>query len=160
MTTLAVISTAASSADATGGANVASMLTMLIPLALIIVFFYFFIIRPEKKRNKEMQNMLNSIQVADEVITNGGIIGRVLSVKEDTVLIETGSDRTKIRVLKSAIAKNNTVHEAPLRKLPLRRKRATSPLRSSDLAHMKQKLPSETEGVSVCRKSARLKICW
>lgn len=74
MTTLAVISTAASSADATGGANVASMLTMLIPLALIIVFFYFFIIRPEKKRNKEMQNMLNSIQVADEVITNGGII--------------------------------------------------------------------------------------
>ena len=113
MTTLAVISTAASSADATGGANVASMLTMLIPLALIIVFFYFFIIRPEKKRNKEMQNMLNSIQVADEVITNGGIIGRVLSVKEDTVLIETGSDRTKIRVLKSAIAKNNTVHEAP-----------------------------------------------
>ena len=92
MTTLAVISTAASSADATGGANVASMLTMLIPLALIIVFFYFFIIRPEKKRNKEMQNMLNSIQVADEVITNGGIIGRVLSVKEDTVLIETGSD--------------------------------------------------------------------
>ena len=158
MTTLAVISTAASSADATGGANVASMLTMLIPLALIIVFFYFFIIRPEKKRNKEMQNMLNSIQVADEVITNGGIIGRVLSVKEDTVLIETGSDRTKIRVLKSAIAKNNT--RLPLRKLPLRRKRATSPLRSSDLAHMKQKLPSETEGVSVYRKSTRLKICW
>lgn len=104
MTTLAVISTAASSADATGGVNVASMLTMLIPLALIIVFFYFFIIRPEKKRNKEMQNMLNSIQVADEVITNGGIIGRVLSVKEDTVLIETGSDRTKIRFRRSAIS--------------------------------------------------------
>ena len=125
MTTLAVISTAASSADATGGANVASMLTMLIPLA--IVFFYFFIIRPEKKRNKEMQNMLNSIQVADEVITNGGIIGRVLSVKEDTVLIETGSDRTKIRVLKSAIAKNNTVHEAPAEEAPAKKKKGDKP---------------------------------
>ena len=124
MTTLAVISTAASSADATGGANVASMLTMLIPLALIIVFFYFFIIRPEKKRNKEM---LNSIQVADEVITNGGIIGRVLSVKEDTVLIETGSDRTKIRVLKSAIAKNNTVHEAPAEEAPAKKKKGDKP---------------------------------
>ena len=56
--------------------------------------------------------MLNNIQVADEVITTGGIIGRVLSVKEDTVLIETGSDRTKIRVVKTAIAKNNTAHEA------------------------------------------------
>ena len=127
MTTLAVISTAASSADATGGANVASMLTMLIPLALIIVFFYFFIIRPEKKRNKEMQNMLNSIQVADEVITNGGIIGRVLSVKEDTVLIETGSDRTKIRVLKSAIAKNNTVHEAPAEEAHAKKKKGDKP---------------------------------
>ncbi len=103
MTTLAVISTAATSADG-GAGGIASMLTMLIPLALIIVFFYFFIIRPEKKRNKEMQNMLDSIQVADEVITNGGIIGRVLSVKEDTVLIETGSDRTKIRFRRSAIS--------------------------------------------------------
>ncbi len=111
MTTLAIISEAASGTTGTQGA--ASMLTMLIPLALIVVFFYFFIIRPEKKRTKEMQSMLDNIQVADEVITNGGIIGRVLSVKEDTVLLETGSDRTKIRVLKSAIAKNNTVHEVP-----------------------------------------------
>lgn len=122
MTTLAVISNAATPADG-GAGGIASMLTMLIPLALIIVFFYFFIIRPEKKRNKEMQNMLDSIQVADEVITNGGIIGRVLSVKEDTVLIETGSDRTKIRVLKSAIAKNNTVHEAPAEEAPAKKKK-------------------------------------
>ena len=110
--TLALISNAADP-NASPAAGLGSTLAMLIPLALIVVFFYFFIIRPEKKRNKEMQNMLNNIQVADEVITNGGIIGRVLSVKEDTVLIETGSDRTKIRVLKTAIAKNNTVHEMP-----------------------------------------------
>ncbi len=89
-----------------------SLLTLVVPLVLMVAIFYFLIIRPEKKRTKEMQNMLDSIQVADEVVTNGGIIGRVLSVKEDTVLIETGSDRTKIRVLKTAIAKNNTVHEA------------------------------------------------
>ncbi len=101
----------ASTAQTAGG--VAGLLTLIIPLALMILIFYFLIIRPEKKRSKEAQDMLNSIQVADEVITNGGIIGRVLSVKEDTVLIETGSDRTKIRVVKSAIAKNNTVHEAP-----------------------------------------------
>ena len=107
---LTLISSAAAGDQAAGPA---SLLTMLIPLVLIVLFFWLFIIRPEKKRNKEMQSMLDNIQVADEVITNGGIIGRVLSVKEDTVLIETGSDRTKIRVLKSSIAKNNTVHEAP-----------------------------------------------
>lgn len=134
MTTLAMISSANTTTTTTGAGGAASMLTMLIPLALIVVFFYFFIIRPEKKRTKEMQNMLNNIQVADEVITNGGIIGRVLSVKEDTVLIETGSDRTKIRVLKSAIAKNNTVHELRLKPQPprKRRARATSLLRSSN----------------------------
>lgn len=101
-----------SGGTASGGISIASLLSMLLPFAGLILIFYFLIIRPEKKRNKEMQEMLNNIQVADEVITTGGIIGRVLSVKEDTVLIETGSDRTKIRVMKSAIAKNNTAHES------------------------------------------------
>ena len=103
---------AAAASGAAAGAQVGSIVTMILPLVLMIAIFYFLILRPEKKRNKEMQQMLNNIQVADEVVTNGGIIGRVLSVKEDTVLIETGSDRTKIRILKSAIARNNTQHEA------------------------------------------------
>ena len=51
------------------------------------------------------------MQVADEVVTIGGIIGRVLSIKEDTVLIETGNDRNRIRVLRSAIAENRTKHD-------------------------------------------------
>ncbi len=101
--------TATADQAATGGWL--GMLTMLIPLALMILVFWFLIIRPEKKRSKEMQNMLNNLQVADEVVTNGGIIGLVISVQQDTVLIETGSDRTKIRVLKSAIAKCNTTHD-------------------------------------------------
>ena len=113
MNFLNLISTSSNaSAAAAAGSQWASILTMILPLVLMVGIFYFLILRPEKKRNKEMQQMLNNIQVADEVVTNGGIIGRVLSVKEDTVLIETGSDRTKIRVLKSAIARNNTQHEA------------------------------------------------
>ena len=94
-----------------GGNDIVSILTMLIPLALMVVIFYFLIIRPEKKRGEKMQEMLNNLQVADEVVTTGGIVGRVLRVTDDTVLIETGSDRTKIRVLKSSIAENRTVHD-------------------------------------------------
>ncbi len=93
------------------GNDIVSILTMLIPLALMVVIFYFLIIRPEKKRSKKMQEMLNNLEVADEVVTTGGIVGRVLRVTDDTVLIETGSDRTKIRVLKSSIAENRTVHD-------------------------------------------------
>ncbi|MBQ8613136.1 MAG: preprotein translocase subunit YajC [Ruminiclostridium sp.] len=87
------------------------MLVTFIPLVLMLVVFYFLLIRPEKKRAAKMKEMLDNLQVADEVITTGGIIGRVLKVTEDTVLLETGSDRTRIRILRSSIAENRTVHE-------------------------------------------------
>lgn len=94
-----------------GGSAVATMLTTFLPILLMVAIFYFLLIRPEKKRSKKMKEMLDNLQVADEVVTTGGIIGRVLSVKEDTVLIETGSDRTRLRVLRSSIAENRTVHD-------------------------------------------------
>ena len=111
MTDLLTLLTSGQTATTTGqgGNDILSILTMLIPLALMVVIFYFLIIRPEKKRGKKM---LNNLEVADEVVTTGGIIGRVLRVTDDTVLIETGSDRTKIRILKSSIAENRTVHDA------------------------------------------------
>ncbi len=110
MTTLELLQATAADPSASEG-GIMSILTALIPLALIIVVFYFLLIRPEKKRSKQMKEMLDNLQIADEVVTTGGIIGRVLSVKEDTVLIETGSDRTKLRILRSSIAENRTVHE-------------------------------------------------
>ena len=91
--------------------TVVTLLTTVLPIVLMIVIFYFLLIRPEKKRSKKMKEMLDNLQVADEVVTSGGIIGRVLSVKEDTVLIETGSDRTRLRVLRTAIIENRTVHD-------------------------------------------------
>lgn len=111
MNLFTLMAQASASADANAAGGVMGLVMTIVPLGLMVLIFWFLIIRPEKKRSKEMQNMLESLQVADEVVTNGGIIGRVLSVQKDTVLIETGSDRTKIRVVKSAIAKCNTEHE-------------------------------------------------
>lgn len=110
---LIMMSQAASSAADPAATGALGILTMIIPLAAMILIFWLLIIRPEKKRSREMQNMINSLQVADEVVTNGGIIGLVVSINKDTVLIETGSDRTKIRVLKTAIARCNTEHDTP-----------------------------------------------
>lgn len=89
------------------------MLGMLLPLVLMLGMIYFLFMRPESKRKKKMEEMLNNLQIADEVVTTGGIIGRVIDVKaeSDTVVIETGGDKTRIRVLKSCIAENRTVHE-------------------------------------------------
>jgi preprotein translocase subunit YajC len=75
-------------------------------IALIVVMFvalYFFMIRPQKKQEKQQNEMRNSLQVGDEITTIGGIIGKVVSIKEETVTIETSHDRTKIRILKSAV---------------------------------------------------------
>ena len=75
----------------------------IIIIVVMFVILYFFMIRPQKKQEKEIQNMRNNLQVGDEVTTIGGIIGKIVSIKDETVMIETGHDRTKIRFLKSAI---------------------------------------------------------
>lgn len=85
-------------------------------LAGMFVIMYFVLIRPQKKREKEMTAMRAALEVGDEVVTNGGILGLVVSIKDDTVLIETGSDRVKLRVLKSAILQNLTPAETSEKK--------------------------------------------
>ena len=72
-------------------------------LVVMFVALYFFMIRPQKKQEREINNMRNNLQVGDEITTIGGIIGKIISIKEETVMIETGHDRTKIIILKSAV---------------------------------------------------------
>jgi preprotein translocase subunit YajC len=76
-----------------------------------IVLMFVFSSRSQKKRDKEVNDMRNSLRIGDEVTTTGGIIGRVVSVKEETVVIETSRDGTKIRFLKSAIARVDVTAE-------------------------------------------------
>ena len=90
---------AATDAQASGG----SLLTMLIPLALLALVFYFIIYRPQKKQERETANMRSSIELGDVIVTSGGIIGMVVKVKDDMILIETSGDRTKIQIQKWAV---------------------------------------------------------
>ena len=92
-------------ATGTTGGNIWSTVLMVGSLVLVSVFFYFFIIRPQKKQEKEANNMRNSLSVGDEITTIGGIIGKVVSIKDETCVIETAHERTKIRILKSAISR-------------------------------------------------------
>ena len=85
------------------GAGAASVLSMLIPLVLCGIIFYFFILKPQKKQDQEAQQMRDNLQVGDEITTTGGIIGKIVSIKDETMVIETTRDATKIRLLKSAV---------------------------------------------------------
>lgn len=80
-----------------------SSLLSFLPFLLLIPIFYFLMYRPQKKQEKETAQMRNNLTIGDEIVTIGGIMGRVVKVKDDYVVIETGSDRTKIKFRKSAI---------------------------------------------------------
>jgi preprotein translocase subunit YajC len=85
--------------------GVGSSLPMLLMLVVMVVVFYFFGIRPQKKQEREQNEMRNALTVGDEITTIGGIIGKVVSIKDETCVIETTHERTKIRILKSAISR-------------------------------------------------------
>ncbi|MBO5379799.1 MAG: preprotein translocase subunit YajC [Clostridia bacterium] len=75
----------------------------IVLMVLVVGVMFFFMFRSQKKQEKEANDMRNNLQIGDEVTTIGGIIGEIVRIKEETVTIETGKDRTKIRILRSAI---------------------------------------------------------
>ncbi len=83
-------------------------------IVVLIAVMYFLMIRPQRKRQKEEQQMRNNLRVGDEITTIGGICGRVLQLKEDSLVIETGADRSKMTIKKWAIQSCDTVHDEPL----------------------------------------------
>ncbi len=94
--------------SAEGGTN--NGITSIILMVVLFVAMYFLMIRPQKKRQKEEQNMRDSIQIGDEITTIGGIMGRVVTVKEEDIVIETGADRNKLKFKRWAIQTNDTAN--------------------------------------------------
>jgi preprotein translocase subunit YajC len=86
------------------GADILSLLPMILIIGVMIVFMVISS-RKQKKQDQEIANMRNNLNVGDEITTIGGIIGKVVSIKEETCVIETSRDGTKIRILKSAVSR-------------------------------------------------------
>lgn len=89
-------------AATTSTGTVELLSTLALPVLLLVVF-YFFMIRPQNKKEKKANEMRNSIEVGDGIVTIGGIVGHVASIKEDTFVLETGADRVKLRFKRWAI---------------------------------------------------------
>ena len=81
-----------------------SYLSLFFTLALMLVLLYFMIYRPQKKQEKKDAAMRAALEIGDQVVTIGGIVGRVVAIKDDTFVLETGADRVKIRFTKNAIS--------------------------------------------------------
>lgn len=85
--------------------------SMIIIMVVMLVVMYFFMIRPQKKRQKEEQEMRAALEIGDEIITIGGIVGRVVTIREEDIVIETGADRTKMKIQRWAVNTNKTKME-------------------------------------------------
>ena len=96
---------------AAGGAPASNPIFLIVYLVVIFGAMYFLMIRPQKKKQKEEKKMRENLQVGDEIVTIGGIYGRVISLKEDTMVIESLSDHSKITVARWAMQSNLTVHD-------------------------------------------------
>lgn len=85
--------------------------TMIIWMVVIFGVMYLLMIRPQRKQQKQEQQMRDNLQIGDEVTTIGGIVGRIVTVKDDSLIIETGVDRNHLKVTRWAISQNNTANE-------------------------------------------------
>ncbi len=86
--------------------------TMLIPMIALFAVMYFVMIRPENKRKKEAEEMRSALRNGDKVTTIGGIHGKVVDVKDDKFVLETGADQVRIEFSKWALSTNETAEEA------------------------------------------------
>ncbi len=85
------------------GQNQGGGIITIVMMVALLAFMYFFMIRPQKKQEKAANDMRNGLRVGDEITTIGGIIGKIVSIKDPTCIIETGRDGTRIRILKDAV---------------------------------------------------------
>lgn len=104
--TLAMMSASGDAANQSGGSSM-----MIIMIVVMFALMYFTTIRPQKKQQKMEHELRENTQIGDEITTIGGICGKVVAVKDDTIVLETGSDRVKIKFKKYAIQTNHTANE-------------------------------------------------
>jgi preprotein translocase subunit YajC len=90
-------------ANPSGGEGGPSLFTSFIPILLLFVIFYFLLIRPQQKKQRQHQNMVSSLRRGDKIVTNGGVYGTVVDVKDHIVVLRIAED-VKIELIKSAVA--------------------------------------------------------
>ena len=93
------------------GAAPGNLIGTVIMMVGMVAVFYFLLIRPQKKKDKAVKNMLSALKVSDRICTIGGIYGTVTAIKDDTVTIVVGSDKTKMVIARWGI---RSVEDAPL----------------------------------------------
>ncbi len=85
----------------------------LLPLIILIIAMYFLMIRPQRKKDKQIQEMRNNLNVGDEIVTIGGICGKIVKTKDETIVIQVGADKVKFEMMRWSVSSvTNPSHRA------------------------------------------------
>jgi len=106
MTSCTALTTETTSAETQS--TTGSIFSLVGTFGLMIVLFYFLLIRPENKRKKQVNEMRTSLQVGDDITTIGGVVGKIISIKDDLIVIETGADRVRMELARWAVSTKGT----------------------------------------------------
>ncbi|MBR6378304.1 MAG: preprotein translocase subunit YajC [Oscillospiraceae bacterium] len=87
------------------------MPSMIIMLVAFVAIFYFMIMRPENKKKKEQEELRNSLHRGDRITTIGGIMGKIVDIKDDKIVIESGEDQVRLELQKWSVMTNNTAEK-------------------------------------------------
>lgn len=124
----------------------------ILPLILLLLVMYFLLIRPQKKKEKEINNMRNSIKVGDEIITIGGICAKVVKTKEESLIVQVGADKVKFEVMRWSVSKvvestEKGGHEAPVEeeKKPAKPKRLVKKAETAEEAPAAEEASTKSE---------------
>ena len=123
----------------------------ILPLVILIAVMYFLLIRPQKKREKEVNAIRSGVQVGDEIITIGGICGKVVKTKEDSLVIQVGADRVKFEIMRWAVSKVVEESEKPAAKAHEEEaeepevKKSSKPKKLKKAAPVEEEAPEEAE---------------
>ena len=115
----------------------------ILPLVILIAVMYFLLIRPQKKREKEVNAMRSGVQVGDEIITIGGICGKVVKTKEESLVIQVGADRVKFEIMRWAVSKVVEETEKTAAKAHEEEAEETEVKKSSKPKKLKKAAPAE-----------------
>lgn len=115
----------------------------ILPLVILIAVMYFLLIRPQKKREKEVNAMRSGVQVGDEIITIGGICGKVVKTKEESLVIQVGADRVKFEIMRWAVSKVVEETEKPAAKAHEEEAEETEVKKSGKPKKLKKAAPAE-----------------
>lgn len=121
------------------------MATQIGFLIVFIGIMYLLLIRPQKKRERAVNDMRNSIQVGDEIITIGGICGKVVKTKDDTLIIQVGADKIKFEVMRWSISKivDSPGKTAPKKSRPVEEEQENEETKKTLPKRMKRSVSSE-----------------